>query len=268
MFVLGMAFIDLFIGGFVLPMRFESAYGNPLTLKLCAALSVGESCALASVIYAINFMVYTRLYDLKTKPNYIQRRYLILLLLTSWIIFFFFYGIPFIINYSSYVVKVVSTTTNVTYYCTTYITTVHHPQWMSYIEIGVIYTVPFLSITIGLIFLIHHLCQAKPRNMNKIQRQEYRYQKQVTWHVVILAITFIFLWLPWVIIRILVEFYTTSEIQRVLQITYYILVFKCAIFPILYASTNSSFRGSFAIYRHKRITTNDPVWTINPHFQY
>src|SRR5271163_1690660 len=64
-FVLGMALIDLFIGSFILPMRFVSAYGSPLTSKLCAALTIGESCALASVIYAILFMVYTRLYDLK-----------------------------------------------------------------------------------------------------------------------------------------------------------------------------------------------------------
>ncbi|CAF4915508.1 unnamed protein product, partial [Rotaria sp. Silwood1] len=65
MFILGMAFIDLFIGGFVLPMRFISAYGNPLTQKLCVALRIGESCALAAVIYAILFMIYTRLYSLK-----------------------------------------------------------------------------------------------------------------------------------------------------------------------------------------------------------
>jgi hypothetical protein len=87
----------------------------------------------------------------------------------------------------------------------------------------------------------------------------------MTRHVVILGITFLFLWLPWIIIRILIVFHNTTEIQRALQITYYILILKSALFPILYASTNSSFRASFAIYRHKRVTTNNRVWTVNKH---
>ena len=87
MFVLDMAFIDLFIGGFVLPMRFQSVYGSPLTPKLCAALSIGESCALSSVIYAIGFMVYTRLYYLKNVSMSFHRRYIIISLFVSWIAF-------------------------------------------------------------------------------------------------------------------------------------------------------------------------------------
>ena len=124
MFVLGMAFIDLFIGGFVLPMRFISAYGNPLTDKLCAALAVGESCAIAAVIYTIVFMIYTRLYNLKHPTTYIHRRFLVLLLLVSWLVFFLFYGIPFITNYPSYLITLVSATSNVTSYCTTYTTSI------------------------------------------------------------------------------------------------------------------------------------------------
>ncbi|CAF0930691.1 unnamed protein product [Rotaria sp. Silwood1] len=268
MYVLGMAFIDLFIGSFVLPMRFISAYGSPLTSKLCAALSIGESCALASVIYAIGFMVYTRLYDLKKTSLNIRRRHLIILLLLSWIVLFLFYGVPFMSNYSSYLLTVTSSTTNITSYCTTYTTSIYHPTWMAYTEIGIIYSLPFLCIFIGLIFLISHLCQPRPIRLDKIQRKQYREQKQMTRHVVILSITFLVLWLPWITIRILIIFHNTKEIQRALQITYYILILKSVVFPILYASTNSSFRGSFAIYRHKRITTNNRVWTVREHFGY
>jgi hypothetical protein len=258
-----MAFIDLFIGSFVLPMRFISAYGNPLTSKLCAALSIGESCALASVIYSIVFMVYTRLYDLKKPSIKIHRRYLIIILLTSWIIFFLFYGIPFMTNYSSYLVTIKSSTSNITSYCATYTASIYHPPWMAYIEIVIIYSVPFLSIFIGLYFLIHHLRQRRPKGLDLIQRKYYLEQKKMTWHVVILSLTFSFLWLPWIIFRIIIIFQNTKQIQQALQITYYILIFKSVIFPILYASTNSAFRGSFAIYRHKRITMNTRVWTVN-----
>jgi hypothetical protein len=260
-----MAFIDLFIGGFVLPMRFISAYGNPLTSKLCAALTIGESCALASVIYAILFMVYTRLYDLKKTTKNIHRRYLIIILLISWIIFFLFYGIPFMTNYSEYLLP--QTSSNITTYCTTYTTSIYHPPWMAYTEIGMIYSFPFLTIFFGLCFLIYYLCQRKPKGLDSIQRKYYREEKQMTWHVVILSSTFLVLWLPWVIIRILFIFYNTKQIQHVLQITYYILIFKSVIFPILYASTNTSFRGSFAIYRHRRITMNNRVWTLNKNIQ-
>ena len=145
MFVLGMAFIDLFIGGFVLPMRFISAYGSPLTPKLCAALGIGESCALAAVIYAILFMIYTRLYSLKQPPPNVHRRYLILVLLTSWVILFLFYGIPFMTNYSSYLITITSSTSNITSYCTTYTTSIYHPPWMAYTEIGVIYVFTIIT---------------------------------------------------------------------------------------------------------------------------
>ncbi|CAF3489142.1 unnamed protein product [Rotaria socialis] len=263
MFVLGMAFIDLFIGGFVLPMRFQSTYGSPLTSKLCAASSIGESCALASVIYAIGFMIYTRLYYLKNASTSFHRRYPLMLLLVSWVASFIFYGIPFMTNNSIDHLKVVSSTTNAAFYCTTYAIFIHHPNWMAYTEIGIMYSLPFLCILIGLLFLIRHLCQSKPIELDKMQRKEYYQQKQMTWHVVILTITFICLWLPWATTRILIIFYKTNEIQHTLQITYYILILKSAVFPVLYASTNASFRGSFAIYRHKRITFNNRVWTVN-----
>jgi hypothetical protein len=262
-----MAFIDLFIGSFVLPMRFLSAYGSPLTSKLCTALFIGESCALASVIYAIFFMVYTRLYDLKQASMHIHRRYLIIILLTSWIIFFLFYGIPFMTNYSNYLLTTIISSSNVTYYCKTYTTSIYHPPWMAYTEIGIIYSIPFLTIFIGLCFLIHHLCQPKPRKRDLTQWKYYLEQKQMTRHVVILSITFLFLCLPWVIFRIIIIFENTQQIRHILQITYYILIFKSVVFPILYASTNSSFRGSFAIYRKKRITVNNRVWTVNENFQ-
>jgi hypothetical protein len=258
-----MAFIDLFIGGFVLPMRFLSAYVNPLTSRLCVALSVGESCAIASVIYSILLMVYTRLYSIKQTSINIQRRYLIIILLASWIIFFLFYGIPFIINDSSFLLTM--TTSNMTSYCTTYTTSIYHPLWMSYTEIGMIYSVPFLLILIGLCFLMPHLCQPRPRKLDFIQRKSYLEQKQMTRHVVILSLTFLLLWLPWIIIRVVFIFQNTKQIQRALQISYYILILKSVFFPLLYASTNSSFRGSFAIYRHKRITTNNRLWTVHGH---
>jgi len=260
-----MAFIDLFIGSFVLPMRFVSAYGSSLTSKLCAALTIGESCALASVIYSILFMVYTRLYDLKKSSIVIRRRYLLIILLTSWIILFLFYGIPFMTKYSSYLITLTSSTSNTTY-CTTYTTSIYHPPWMAYTEIGIIYSIPFLLIFIGLHFLLRHLWQSRPRRLDLIQRRYFSEQKQMTRHVVILSLTFIFLWLPWIIIRIIITFQNTIQIQQALQITYYILILKCVIFPMLYASTNASFRGSFAIYRHKRITTNTHVWTTNEYF--
>jgi len=138
---------------------------------------------------------------------------------------------------------------------------------MAYIEIGIIYLFPFLSIFIGLSFLIHHLCQRRPRGLDLIQRKYYLARKKMTWHVVILSLTFIFLWLPWVIFRIIIIFQHTKQIQQALQITYYILIFKSVLFPILYASTNSAFRASFAIYRHKRITMNARVWTVNEDFR-
>lgn len=268
MFVLGMAFIDLFIGGFVLPMRFISAYGNPLTPKLCAALGIGESCALAAVIYAMLFMIYTRIYSLKQILIDIHRRYLILLLLISWTLLFLFYGIPFMTNYSSYLVTITSTTSNSTSYCTTYTSSVYHPPWMSYTEIGIIYVIPLTFIFIGIIYLLKNLCRKRPRRFELGEKKIYFEQRQMTWHVFILSITFFFLWLPWITVRILIIFHNIPTIQRILQITYYVLILKSVFFPILYASTNASFRGTFAIYRHQRITLNNRVWTLNNHYDY
>ncbi|CAF1091218.1 unnamed protein product [Adineta steineri] len=265
-FVLGMAFIDLFIGSFVLPMRFISAYGDSLTSKLCTALTIGESCALASVIYTITYMVYTRLYDLNQRFTRIQRRYLILLILTTWIAIFLFYGIPLMINSSSYLLIITSSSSNITSYCTTYTTSIYHPLWMVYTEIGLIYSIPLLFNFIGLLFLLHNLCQKRPRGLDAIERKHYVEKKKMTWHVIVLSLTFICLWLPWITIRILIIFDNTKQIQRALQIAYYVLILKSVLFPILYAATNSSFRGSFAIYKHKRITINNRVWTVNEHF--
>ncbi|CAF1651114.1 unnamed protein product [Adineta ricciae] len=263
-----MAFIDLFIGGFVLPMRFISAYGNPLTDKLCAALAVGESCAIAAVIYTIAFMIYTRLYNLKHPTTYIHRRFLILLLLVSWLVFFLFYGIPFITNYPSYLIILVSTTSNTTSYCTTYTTSIYHPLWMAYTEIGVIYGLPLFVIVIGLILLMKELCKRRPRKLEAPERKMYNNERKMTWHVFLLGATFVCLWFPWITVRIVIIFYNTHTIQRTLQITYYILTLKCVLFPLLYASTNASFRGSFAIYRHQRIVLNNRVWAVhNPNRQ-
>jgi hypothetical protein len=263
MFVLGMALVDLFIGGFVLPMRFIGAYGNPLTLNLCSALAIGESCAMAAVIYGILSMIYTRLYDITQVNSNIRRRSLIILLLSTWTVLLLFYGIPFLVNYSSYGIATTSTISNITTYCSTYITSVYRPSWMAYTEIGMIYSCPVLLIVIGLIGLSRHLCQARPKRMEVIQRRMYREQRQMTWHVLLLGVTFLLLCLPWISVRILTIFWTTQTMQRALQITYYILIIKSAVFPILYASTNTAFRGSFAIYRHKRITINSRTWAVN-----
>jgi hypothetical protein len=178
-FVLGMAFIDLFIGGFVLPMRFISAYGSSLTPKLCAALAIGESCAMAAVIYAFVFMIYTRLYSLKQGSVDIRRRFLLLLLLCSWIILFLFYGIPFITNYTSYLLTTTSTASNITSYCTTYTTSIYHPPWMSYTEIGFIYAFPLIFIFIGLIYLISYLCKPRPRRLEIAERKMYLEERQI-----------------------------------------------------------------------------------------
>ena len=266
MFVLGMALIDLYFGGFVLPMRFISAYGSPLTQKLCAALAIGESSAMGAAIYAILFMIYTRLYDLQQPQPDIRRRYLILLLFSSWIALFLFYGIPFMINYSSYLLAITSPTLNTTSYCTTYTTSVYRPPWMAYTEIGAIYSIPILFIVIGLICLIRYLCQARPRRLEIAERKIYVQQRQMTWHVFLLGLTFLLFWLPWISMRIVIIFYSTRTLRRVLQITYYILVLKSVLFPILYAATNTAFRGSFAIYRHERIIMNNRVWSIHDHF--
>ncbi|UJR16350.1 hypothetical protein I4U23_003255 [Adineta vaga] len=267
MFILGIAFIDLFIGSFVLPMRFVSAYGNPLTSRLCTALAIGESCALACTIYSIVFMIYVRLYDLKQLSKNIRRRYIIILLITTWIASFLFYGIPFMINSSNYLLTMTSSTTNITSYCTTYTTSIYHPPWMAYTEIGVIYSFPLLCIFIGMILLAHHLCQQRPRGLDSIDRKHYVEQKKMTRHVLILSLAFLCLCLPWISVRVLITFLNTKTIQRTLQITYYILILKSVLFPILYAATNASFRGSFAIYRHKRITTNNRVWTVEGYFR-
>ena len=159
------------------------------------------------------------------------------------------------------------TTSNITTYCTTYAMSVYHPLWMAYTEIRIIYSAPLCSIFIALCFLLPYLCQPRPKRLDFSQRKSYLEQRQMTWHVVILTITFLCLWLPWVIIRILMIFSNTREIQHALQITYYILIFKSVAFPILYASTNAAFRGSFAIYRHKRIVMNNRVWTVNGNIQ-
>lgn len=262
MFVLSMAFIDLFIGGFVLPMRFISAYVNPLSSVLCSALTIGESCAIAAVIYSILFMIVIRLYSLKLVKQ-IHRRYLILTILTSWLIFFCFYSIPFMTNYSSYLVMTSTAGSNVTSYCTTYTSSISHPPWMSYTEIAVIYSIPLIVIFIGIVLLMNNLCQKRLIRMETNERKIYRQERQMTWHVLVLSITFLILWLPWISIRILIIFHNIPLIQRVLQITYYILILKSVLFPILYASTNSAFRGSFAIYRHQRITMNNRVWAVN-----
>ena len=268
MFVLGLAFIDIFIGGFVLPVRFISAYGSPLTAKLCAALAIGESCAIGAVIYAITFMIYTRLYDLKRSNPEIRRLFLILLLVLSWLALFLFYGIPYMINYSTYLLSITSPTTNLTTYCTTYSTSIYRPPWMAYTEIGIIYGAPLLLVFVGLVCLARHLCRPKPRRLEVNERKIYRAQRQMTWHVFLLGATFLCLWLPWISIRIIIIFDNRQQIQRILQITYYILILRSVLFPVLYASTNADFRGSFAIYRHQRITTNNQVWVANEHFGY
>ncbi|CAF3565277.1 unnamed protein product, partial [Rotaria sp. Silwood2] len=161
-------------------MRFISAYVNPLTQKLCAALRIGESCALAAVIYAILFMIYTRLYSLKQPSPNIRRRYILLLLIISWIILFLFYGIPFMTNY---VLPLISTTSNITSYCTTYSASIYHPPWMAYTEIGIIYSLPLIFIFIGLIYLLHYLCQPRPKQLESAERRIYLEQRQMTWDI-------------------------------------------------------------------------------------
>ncbi|CAF2071670.1 unnamed protein product [Rotaria magnacalcarata] len=148
------------IGGFVLPMRFQSTYGSLLTSKLCAVLAIG-------------FMIYTRLYYLKNASTSFHRRYLIILLLVSWVASFIFYGIPFMTNNSIDHFKVVSPITNSVFYCTKYTISIHLSNSMVYTEIGIMYSLPFLCIFIGLLFLIRHLCQSKPIRLDKIQRKEY-----------------------------------------------------------------------------------------------
>jgi di/tricarboxylate transporter len=139
---------------------------------------------------------------------------------------------------------------------------------MSYTEIGIIYSLPLILILIGTIYLLYYLCQRRTRRFELGERKKYRQQRKMTWHVFVLSITFILLWLPWISIRILIIFYNIPTIQRSLQIAYYILILKSAIFPILYASTNASFRGSFAIYRRQRITMNNRVWTVNNNLEH
>ncbi|CAF2066692.1 unnamed protein product [Rotaria magnacalcarata] len=269
MLILGMAFIDLFIGSFVLPLRYLNTYGNPLTLKLCTALRIGESCALAAVVYAIFIMIYARLYNLKRPSVVIHRHYLLILLLSSWIVFFLFYGIPFMIDYSNYSLSITSTKTiNVTSCCTTYTTSIYHSPWMAYIEIGIIYSIPLMFISIGLIYLLHCICQPRPKRLGPTERKIYLEEQKTTWHVFLLGITFIFLWVPWMSVRILIIFYNTYTIQLVLQITYYILLLKSVLFPIVYASTNASFRGSFALYKHQRITFAVRVSAIDDQHEY
>ncbi|CAF4317204.1 unnamed protein product, partial [Adineta steineri] len=177
---------------------------------------------------------------------------------------FLFYGIPLMINSSSYLLIITSSSSNITSYCTTYTTSIYHPLWMVYTEIGLIYSIPLLFNFIGLLFLLHNLCQKRPRGLDAIERKHYVEKKKMTWHVIVLSLTFICLWLPWITIRILIIFDNTKQIQRALQIAYYVLILKSVLFPILYAATNSSFRGSFAIYKHKRITINNRVWTFIP----
>ena len=206
-------------------------------------------------------MVYTRLFNLHWPNKRIPRHYLILLLIASWLIFVLFYVIP-LLNTSSEDLRM-RTTGNVTSYCSTYATSIAHPLWMNYVELIMIYLIPLSLILLGLIFLGKSFCQVKPKGLDLIQRKSYLERKKMTRHVLILSSTFLLLWLPWIILRIIFIWSNTKSIQHALQITYYILIVKCFIFPILYASTNASFRGSFAIYRHKRITMNNRVWTIN-----
>jgi hypothetical protein len=171
-------------------------------------------------------------------------------------------------NYSSYLVTVTSTTSNSTSYCTTYTSSIYHPPWMAYTEIAAIYVIPLTCISIGILYLLYILCQKRPSGLKFEEKRAYREQRQMTWHVFLLSITFMFLWLPWISIRILIIFDNITTIQRILQITYYILILKSVLFPILYASTNAAFRGSFALYRHHRITLNNRVWTVDTNAAY
>ena len=251
--------IDLLIGGLVLPLRFLSAYGNPFRWKLCATLIVGEAWAFASVICVLVVMIYTRLYTLKRPEQVICRRYLMLVLIIFWISLFLFYGIPFIIHGEEYL----SPVSNQISYCRPYIRSVVHPLWMAHTEIGIVYWFPFGCMAVGLSFLLHSLCQARPKGLSCLERKQYKEQRQMTWHVFLLGAVFVFLWTPWMTVRTVITFYHTRAMERALQITYYILIFKSILFPLLYAASNASFRGSFAIYRHRRITMNNRVWTTN-----
>ena len=260
-----MAFIDLFIGSFVLPLRYINAYRSPLTSKLCTTLGIGESCALSAMIYTIVLMIYIRLYNLKRSTFIIHHCYIILLLLSSCLILCLFYGIPFMAYYSTYPLSSIKfSTSNTTTYCTTYPISIYHGTWMSYLEIGIIYIVPIILIWIGLVVLLCHLCQSKPRHLKFIERKIDLERRQMTWHVFLLSFTFVLLCLPWISIRInIIIVHSSLQFRRILQITYYILLLRSALFPIIYASTNPSFRGSFAVYRHQRTTMNNLVWTTD-----
>lgn len=263
-----MTLIDLLIGGFILPVRYINTYGNPLHKNFCVALVIGESCAMAEIIYSILLMIFTRIYDLKSSTQEIRRRTLFFMLILFWLIFFVFYGVPFILQQSNYLIEKHTSASNVTSYCENYNTSINHPLWMMYIEIVFIYSIPTFLICYGNIRLIQNLCEKPPRKMEQGEYKKYLFRRQMTWHVFLLSIAFLVLWLPWVSIRILITFETTRTIRLVLRIFYYVFTFKSVLFPILYASTNSSFRGSFAIYRHYRIKMNNRVWSVHDNFGY
>lgn len=238
-------------------MRFLSAYGNPFTWKRCATLIVSEAWTFASVVYVLVLMIFTRLYNLMQPGQTIRRRYLMLVLVISWICLFLFYAIPFIARGEEYLTPISAL------YCGTYVHSVFHPLWMAYTEMGVVYWFPFGCMAVGLSVLLHSLCQSRPKGLNFDERKQYKDRRQMTWHVFLLGTAFLILWVPWMTLRTVINFHQTRKIQHALQITYYILIFKSILFPLLYASSNASFRGSFAIYRHRRITMNNRVWTIN-----
>ncbi|CAF1196945.1 unnamed protein product [Didymodactylos carnosus] len=255
-FILAMSFIDLFIGSFVLPMRFMSAYsGQSMTSHLCIALVIGENCAMAAVLYAIGLLNCVRIYEIfgRTSSTITKRSLIVIIILLSWIIFFLFYGIPYMTNYSNYLRT--TSSNNITHYCVSYMTSIYHPKWMEIIEVIVIFGIPILLTLTSIAYLTRLLCKPRPKfqKTEKIEKKKYQEYVQITWHVYILSFTFLSLWLPWIILKITLFFIYTYPIQQALQITYYILIFKCVLFPLIYAATNPSFRGTFAIYKHRRV---------------
>ncbi|CAF1278901.1 unnamed protein product [Didymodactylos carnosus] len=267
-FILSMAFIDLFIGSFVLPVRYMSVYsGQSINSRLCAALAIGESCAIAAVLYTIGILNFMRIYETFSQASLSVKRLLITaIILLTWIIFFLFYGIPYMTNYSSYLQTI--TSNNITEFCVHYTVGTYHPKWMEITEMIVVYVIPMLLILTSTGYLTRLLCIPRPKfqKTEKTERKKYQESVQTTWHVYILSLTLLCLWLPWIILRIMSFFYI-NQIQQALQITYYILIFKCVLFPLMYAGTNPSFRGSFALYRHKRVVMNNRVWVMNENFR-
>lgn len=264
LFVLALALIDFLIGILVLPLRFYRNDKKSISSTLCLILKIADSWAFSASVYTVLLMTLLYVCTWKSTLKNIRCLYIILLIATLWIHLLLLYTIPILAESQNLLKTAQSTQNDGTVYCATFLDSISRPSLMFYFEVGLLYTIPCLFISFELIYLMELIFKQKNRQNQINTRQPYRQHRSMHKHVFFIGLVFILFWLPWATLRTLHGFNLMNQNRSGVKIAYYIFMLKSIISPIVYASTNSSFRFSFAVYRHKRVI---PIHSIMKHEQ-